>query len=253
MARYFLEVAYKGTRFSGFQIQQNASTIQGEIEKALAILFKSQIKTTGSSRTDAGVHARQNFLHFDTELPLHPQLVYKLNAILPFDIAIKAISEVKNDTHARFSAISRSYQYVIYDKKDPFLQDYGYFFPYTIQFELLEKAADLIKGYADFTSFSKRNTQVKTFNCDILETKWEKLSGQYIFHIKANRFLRGMVRGLVGTMLKVGRENISLQELRDIIESKSCGSADFSVPAKGLFLMAVNYPQTCLPLRHAII
>lgn len=249
MARYFLEVAYKGARFSGFQIQQNASTLQGEIEKALAVLFKSPVKTTGSSRTDAGVHARQNFLHFDTEFLLHPQLVYKLNAILPFDIAIKAIYKVKSDDHARFSALSRSYQYVIYDKKDPFLQDLGYFFPYTLQFELLEKAAALIKEYTDFTSFSKRNTQVKTFNCNILETKWEKKPGQYIFHITANRFLRGMVRGLVGTMLKAGRGNISLQEFKDIIESRNCGMADFSVPAKGLFLMAVNYPQTCLPLQ----
>lgn len=242
MARYFLEVAYKGTKFSGFQLQKNANTIQGEVEKALAILFQSEIKTTGASRTDAGVHACRNFLHFDTDLLPHPQLVYKLNAILPFDIAVKDFYRVKNNTHARFSAISRSYRYVIYTKKDPFLQDFGYFFPYTIQFELLQKAADLIREYTDFTSFSKRNTQVKTFNCHILETKWEKKPGQYIFYIEANRFLRGMVRGLVGTMLRVGRKNISLDEFKAIMESKNCRRVDFSVPARGLFLLAVNYP-----------
>lgn len=242
MARYFLEVAYKGTKFSGFQLQKNANTIQGEVEKALAILFQSEIKTTGASRTDAGVHACRNFLHFDTGLLPHPQLVYKLNAILPFDIAVKDFYRVKNNTHARFSAISRSYRYVIYTKKDPFLQDFGYFFPYTIQFELLQKAADLIREYTDFTSFSKRNTQVKTFNCHILETKWEKKPGQYIFYIEANRFLRGMVRGLVGTMLRVGRKNISLDEFKAIMESKNCRRVDFSVPARGLFLLAVNYP-----------
>ena len=205
MSRYFLEVSYKGTNYSGFQIQQNANSIQAEIEKAIQILQKEKISLTGSSRTDAGVHALQNFFHFDFEGKINPQFVYRMNAILPADIVVQKIMAVKQESHCRFDAISREYKYFIYRHKNPFLKDRAFYFPYKLNMELMQQAAALIKGYKDFTSFSKRNTQVKTFNCCIMESKWEREDECLVFYVKADRFLRGMVRALVATMLKIGR------------------------------------------------
>ena len=159
--RYFLEVAYKGTNYSGFQSQKNANTIQAEIQKAFKIILKKELELTCSSRTDAGVHAYQNYFHFDPESELSPRLVYNLNAILPLDISVKNLLKVKEDAHCRFDAISREYKYHIYQKKDPFLFDKAFYFPYTVDIEAMQKAAAAIKEYSDFTSFSKRNTQVK--------------------------------------------------------------------------------------------
>ena len=244
MQRYFLEVSYKGTNYKGFQKQPHDVTIQSEVEKALRILFQREIELTGSSRTDAGVHALQNFFHFDTDINIQPAQLYNLNAILPQDIVAKAVTPVSMQAHSRFSATSRAYTYYIYRAKDPFLKDRAYFYPYQLNINLLQHAAQVLFHYTDFTTFSKRNTQVKTFNCTITAASWSQASGQILFNVAANRFLRGMVRGLVGTMLRVGRGVTSIEEFKAIIESKDCSNADFSVPPQGLFLTAVNYPET---------
>ena len=250
MSRYFLEVSYKGTNYSGFQAQKNANSIQEEVEKAFLILQKEKVLMTGSSRTDAGVHALQNFFHFDSDSLRHllrragdeAQFVYKMNAILPADIVIQKISQVAADAHCRFDAVSREYKYFIYQKKDPFLKDIAYYFPYKMDMDKMHQAADIIKGYNDFTSFSKRNTQVKSFICQVEKSEWYLEDKKLVYHIKGNRFLRGMVRALTATMLKAGRGTISLQEFIDIIEAKDCTKASFAVPSHGLFLIAVEYP-----------
>jgi len=241
--RYFLEVAYKGTNYSGFQSQKNANTIQAEIQKAFKTILKKELELTGSSRTDAGVHAYQNYFHFDIERELSLQLLYNLNAILPTDISVKNLLKVKDDAHCRFDAISREYKYHIYQKKNPFLTDKAFYFPYTLDIEAMQKAAIAIKEYSDFTSFSKRNTQVKSFVSDIKESKWVIQNECLIYNVKANRFLRGMVRALTATMLNLGRGKIDLTAFRRIIETKDCTLANFSAPAHGLFLTEVCFPS----------
>lgn len=241
MQRYFIEVSYNGAAYAGFQIQQNARTVQSEVQKALAIFFKKEFVLTGSSRTDAGVHALQNFFHFDTDIAIPDKVMYNLNALLPRDIAIKNIIPVNADAHCRFDATSRAYRYYVYNQKNPFLTNSAFFFPYPTDLNILQAAADLIKEYEDFTSFSKRNTQVKNFRCKIEESAWTKEDNKLVYYVKGNRFLRGMVRGLAGTMLQVGRGKIDLTAFRSIIESRDCTNADFSVPGHGLFLCAVNY------------
>ena len=241
--RYFLEVSYRGTNYSGFQSQKNANTIQAEIQKAFKIILKKELELTGSSRTDAGVHAYQNYFHFDIERELSSQLVYNLNAILPTDIAIKDLLKVKDNAHCRFDAVSREYKYHIYQKKDPFLTDKAFYFPYTLDIEAMQKAAVALKEYSDFTSFSKRNTQVRSFVCDIKESNWISEDGCLIYNVKANRFLRGMVRALTATMLNLGRRKIDLTAFRNIIETKDCTLANFSAPAHGLFLTEVRFPD----------
>ncbi|HET9825155.1 MAG TPA: tRNA pseudouridine(38-40) synthase TruA [Chitinophagaceae bacterium] len=243
MPRYFLEVAYKGTNYSGFQIQNNANSIQQEVEKAFQVLQKERISMTGSSRTDAGVHALQNFFHFDFEHEVDTHFVYKINAILPGDIAVVKLIPVTATSHCRFDAASREYKYFIYRHKDPFLRDTAFYFPYKLNFELMRQAAELIRDYDDFTSFSKKNTQVKNFVCHIHESKWERDQKCLVFYVRANRFLRGMVRAMVATMLKIGREKMTIEELRKVIEQRDCGRATFAAPAHGLFLTAVNYPD----------
>ena len=241
MSRYFLEVSYKGTNYSGFQIQQNANSIQAEIEKAIQILQKEKIGLTGSSRTDAGVHALQNFFHFDFEGKISPQFIYRMNAILPGDIVVQKIMAVQQESHCRFDAISREYKYFIYWHKNPFLKDRAFYFPYKLNMELMQQAAALIKGYKDFTSFSKRNTQVKTFNCCIMESTWERENECLVFYVKADRFLRGMVRALVANMLKIGRGKMTITAFKQVIEAKDCTKTTFAAPSYGLFLMRVNY------------
>ena len=240
MPRYFIEVSYKGTNYSGFQVQQNANSIQAEIEKALEIFYKQKFELTGSSRTDTGVHALQNFFHFDTDTNVEDN-AYNLNAILPGDIVVNSIFKVDSDVHCRFNALSREYHYYIYQRKNPFLRDTAYFVPYTIDITLMQQAAKEVFNYSDFTSFSKRNTQVKTFNCTIYKSEWSQEGSCIIYKIKANRFLRGMVKGLVATMLLVGKKKISIEEFRTIIETKDCTKADFSVSPDGLFLVKVAF------------
>ena len=243
MHRYFLELAYKGTAYSGFQVQENANTIQSETERALEIFFKQKINLTGSSRTDAGVHALQNFFHFDTELNITNEQLYNINAILPGDIVAKAIYPVKNDAHVRFSAMAREYHYYIYTTKNPFLADRAWFYPFAIDIDILNEAAAILMQYKDFTSFSKRNTQVNTFECSITNSQWKLENDCYVYEVRSNRFLRGMVRGLVGTMLKAGRKIITIDQFKNIIEAKDCTKADFTTPAHGLFLAAVDYRE----------
>ena len=246
LQRYFMEVKYKGTQYSGFQAQDNANTIQAEMEKAFFVLQRKEIVLTGSSRTDTNVHAIQNFFHFDFEEHLHPQFIYKMNAILPRDIVIKNVYATNKEAHCRFDAISRTYQYYIYHKKDPFLEERAYYFPYTIDLELMKHTAAVIKEYHDFSSFSKRNTQVKTYLCNITESEWKKENDLLVYRVSSNRFLRGMVRGLTGTMLQLGRGKLTMDDFRKIIEAKDCSKADFAVPGHGLFLQSVNYPEGTL-------
>lgn len=242
MARYFIEVSYKGTRYAGFQVQDDVLTIQSEVEKALQVYFRREVNLTGSSRTDSGVHAWQNYFHFDAEFVVPDRAIYNLNAILPGDIAIRSIRRMPDEAHSRFDAIAREYEYTVYKEKNPFIADRGYYFPYTVNEELLQEAAGIIKEYTDFTSFSKRNTQVRTFNCNIIYSEWVKRDDCLVYRVKANRFLRGMVRGLTGTMLKAGRGKMTLDDLRSVIEAKDCTGADFSVPGHGLLLVKVEYP-----------
>src|SRR6476469_2086449 len=191
MSRYFIEVSYKGTRYSGFQIQDNAITVQSAVEKALAVFYKENISLTGSSRTDAGVHARQNFFHFDTGTEIKSEHIYNLNAILPPDITVSSIRKVHNEAHCRFDAISRVYKYYIYNKKNPFLNETAWFYPYSINTMLLEQTCAVITGEHNFERFSKRNTQVYTHLCNVKEANWIKNNETLVFTIEANRFLRG--------------------------------------------------------------
>ncbi len=242
MKRYFLEVAYKGAGYAGFQIQDNAVTIQSEIQKAMAVFFKQEVSLTGSSRTDAEVNALQNFFHFDFDQSIPERYIYNLNAILPPAIVISRIIPVQANAHCRFDAVSREYMYYVYKTKNPFLKDRAYYFPYTIDFDLLQQAASALLEYTDFTSFSKRNTQVKNFTCRIQESGWKTVNDHVVYHVRANRFLRGMVRGMVGTMLQVGRGKTGLDAFRKIIEDRDCSNANFAIPGHGLFLTRVNYP-----------
>lgn len=240
--RFFIEVSYKGTKLSGFQIQKEAPTVQGFIQEALFTLLKRPIALQGASRTDAGVHAIQNYFHFDTDCGFEAEAVsHSLNSILPREIAIKRIFEVANDMHARFSALYREYNYYIIDHKNPFYTDTAYLYFKKLDLVQLNLAAKELCNHKDFTTFSKLHTQVYTNDCDIMLSQWSKKEDLLMYHVKANRFLRGMVRALVGTMLKVGTGAITLDDFRAIILSKNCGQAYFDAPAKGLFLAHVAY------------
>ena len=245
MARYFIEVSYKGTRYSGFQIQENAGSIQSEVEKALQILHRTPIQLTGSSRTDAGVHALQNFFHFDFENEIHPQAVYKLNAILPADVVVHNIYPMPPEAHSRFDATSREYNYRIHCFKNPFLEHASLYYPYKLDVDLLQEGATYILSHQNFVAFSKTNTQVKNFNCTIIESNWLKEGDNLYYQIRANRFLRGMVRLLTGTLLKLGRGKISFHEFRQFLEGDR--KTAYSVPAHGLYLKKVNYAENYFP------
>lgn len=242
MSRYFLEVAYSGKSYSGFQSQENANTIQAEVEKAFQVLQREKVSFTGSSRTDTGVHALQNFFHFDFHGDLHPHFIYKLNAILPFDIVAKAFYPVADNAHCRFDARSREYNYYIYHDKNPFHADRCFFYPYQLDRSLLDEAAGIFKEYTDFTAFSKKRTQVKTFTCHIMQSEWKAENDLLVYQVKADRFLRGMVKGMVGTMLLVGRRKLTLEQLRSVILKKDPAQVNFAVAAHGLFLKRVNFP-----------
>lgn len=244
MNRYFLELGYMGKAYAGFQRQDNAETVQSEVEKAFHTILREPVLLTGSSRTDAGVHALQNYFHFDMDRELKPGLLYNLNALLPGDIALHRLLKMPAEAHSRFDAVSREYRYHIYQQKDPLLRDRAYYFPYTLAFERMQEAASILMEYHDFTSFSKRNTQVKTFHCRLEQSEWwTDGRGNYRYYVKGNRFLRGMVRALTATMLKLGRGKIGIDAFRAIIEAKDCTRADFAVPPHGLFLERVNYPD----------
>jgi tRNA pseudouridine38-40 synthase len=243
MKRYFIEVAYDGADFGGFQIQANQKTIQGALENAMNILFRENITLTGASRTDAGVHALQNFLHFDTLIPITSKHIYNLNSLLPSSIVVNHIYAVPNDAHCRFDAVKRSYIYKIHSRKSPFLEGRSWFYPFPVNILALQAAADTLLHHTNFESFSKKNTTVNTFDCKITKAKWEQEGDMITFSIDSNRFLRGMIRGLVGTMLHVGREHTDLDAFKEIILSKNEQNVDFSTPAHGLYLSEINYPD----------
>jgi len=242
MARYFLEVSYDGSSFGGFQIQANQQTIQGEIEKALETIFRAPLALSGASRTDAGVHGFQNFFHFDTDLAIESKHIYNMNALLPKTIVVKNIYSVPSDAHARFDAIKRAYIYKIHTQKNPFLEGRSWYYPFPVNMELMQEATKSLLTYTHFETFSKKSTQVNTFECHITKALWEMTEDGYTFHIESNRFLRGMIRGLVGTLLQVGRGQISLEKWHEIVLSNNEQLADFSTPAHGLYLSLIEYP-----------
>jgi tRNA pseudouridine38-40 synthase len=241
--RYLIECSYKGTEFHGWQKQPNATSVQENIEKALSMVLKQSTEIIGSSRTDTGVHAEQQFAHFDVELPIlnTAKLVHSLNGILPKGIAIKQILAVKDNFHSRFDATHRRYLYRILPKKNPFWSDISYYFHSGLDIGKMNFAGEILKKHTDFQCFSKVNTDVMTFNCKIEVALWEYQGDFLLFHIKADRFLRGMVRAIVGTMIEVGAGRMSLEGFENIILSKNRGKAGRAVPPEGLTLMEVGY------------
>lgn len=246
MPRYFIEVAYVGTRYSGFQVQLNANTIQAEVTRALKIIFHQEFELTGSSRTDAGVHAFQNYFHFDAGIQLQHSTVYSLNALLPYDIVVKNMFQVDDDAHCRFDAVSRTYRYTITRFKNPFYFERAYYYPFAVNTEVLQQIASSLMRARNFTSFSKKNTQVNTFVCNIQSSQWLFKDETWEYEVKADRFLRGMVKGLVGTMLRLAKNNSDTGELLKIIEAKDPSAADFSVPSAGLCLINVEFKDSLL-------
>jgi tRNA pseudouridine38-40 synthase len=241
--RFLLEVAYKGTRYSGFQRQENAHTIQSELERALGVYFRSVFSLTGSSRTDAGVHARQNFFHVDlADMALEDmrRAVYGVNAILSEDIVWKGVWEVGEGFHARFDAVYREYEYTVYQKKNPFLVGEGYYFPFRLDGDALISAAGKLVAERDYGMFSKKHTQVKNHVCEIYKSEWNIDGDVFRYRVRGNRFLRGMVRGLVGTMLMVGRGKMDAGRWERLLNGVDDG-VDFSAPAMGLSLIEVSY------------
>jgi tRNA pseudouridine38-40 synthase len=243
-------MCYKGTRYHGWQLQQNAHSIQAELNRVLEVLLKEPIETTGSGRTDAGVHALQQVIHFDVNLPIAQpgQFVYRLNALLPEDMAIKGLYQVPEQAHARFDALSRSYQYHILTSKNPFEQDLSYFFPHPLDLGQMNAAATLLLTHTDLQCFSKAHTDVHNYHCQVSRAYWEPKPGRLVFHISANRFLRGMVRAVVGTLLEVGQGRRSLEDLEALIVSQDRKKAGRNVPPEGLFLTEVVYPDYRVPL-----
>ncbi len=247
MGRYFLEVMYDGGAFHGSQIQNDTPTVQLAINQALSTLLRQEVETVGASRTDEGVHALCSYYHFDINEALAPNFVYRVNAILPPTISLLAVYQPHDDEmNARFAAERRRYRYKIHTYKNPFLNNRSLFYPFKIDVETLNKTAAIIKEHTDFETFSKRNTQTYTYNCSIFESYWEFFDNELHYVVEANRFLRGMVRGLVGTQLQVARGRHTIEEFRKIIESKDCNQADFSVAGHGLYLEHIQYPDGSL-------
>ncbi|BAO74657.1 tRNA pseudouridine(38-40) synthase TruA [Winogradskyella sp. PG-2] len=243
--RYFIELSYNGKAYHGWQNQPNAISVQEVIEKALSTILKNDIAIIGAGRTDAGVHASQMFAHFDYKGSFElNDLVYKLNSYLPKDIAVITIFEVKHETHARFYAESRTYHYKVSTSKNVFDYDFAYQVQLPLNVDAMNQACKILFKYKDFQCFSKTNTDVKTYNCDIKEAFWTKNSNQLIFTITADRFLRNMVRAVVGTMINIGLGKLKPEDLHRIISSKDRGEAGFSVPAHGLYLVEIIYPDS---------
>lgn len=240
--RYFITLSYDGTAYHGWQIQPHSISVQEELHKALSTLLRQPMEVVGAGRTDTGVHARKMVAHFDYGELDCPQLVYKLNKILPRDIAVQKVEAVAEDMHARFSAKSRTYNYFVHLSKDPFRRAYSWQVYGEPDFDLMNRAAEVLMEYRDFTSFSKLNTDTKTNDCTITEAHWDRVGdGQWCFTISANRFLRNMVRAIVGTLLEVGRGRMTIEQLRQVVEAKDRCRAGDSVPGNALFLVEVEY------------
>ncbi|MEM7550214.1 MAG: tRNA pseudouridine(38-40) synthase TruA [Bacteroidota bacterium] len=242
--RIFVQISYNGTAYSGWQIQENANSIQQEIEYSFSKIFNSSVQIAGSSRTDTGVHARGQFAHTDIpEVDDLQKLQFKLNSLLPPDISIDRVYRVRNEGHSRFDAISRSYEYKIAHRKDPFLTDLVYFYSRKLDVEKMNEAAKVLIARKDFQSFSKVKTDVNNYVCEISDAYWDYRESILTFFITSNRFLRGMVRAITGTLIEVGLNKLSVQEFSDIIEAKDRRKAGRAVPACGLFLTEVKYPE----------
>ena len=241
--RFFIQLSYKGTAYHGWQVQTNANTIQQEINKALSTILNTKIEVIGAGRTDAGVHAKQMFAHFDCNKDFEDKiLIRKLNSFLPSDIAVQAIFEVGAGVSSRFDAISRTYEYHIVQHKNPFISD-AYYLYKKLDVDAMNKAADYILGNQDFTSFSKVNTDTFTNNCEVALAHWQWDNNVLVFTIKADRFLRNMVRAIVGTLLEVGFAKITAEKVLDVIAAKNRCEAGTSAPANGLFLTKIEYPK----------
>ena len=242
--RYFLELSFLGTNYHGWQKQKNAHSVQQELENALKIILRKEIETTGCGRTDTGVHARKFFCHFDLDAPMVKisAFTHHLNSLLPKDISIINVHNVNDDSHARFDATSRTYEYIITRRKDALLHDLSFRFEYPLDIKLMNRLAGLLHGEHDFASFSKSRTQVKTTLCNIKEATWREENHLLIFRITADRFLRNMVRAIVGTLLEAGEKKLSERDFKKIITSKNRSAAGVSVPASGLYLCEVEYP-----------
>ncbi len=240
MPRFALDVRYDGTAFHGSQIQGDLATVQKALNDALSTLFRQPVETFGASRTDEGVHALSNFYHFDAEC-FPRQFGYRLNAILPHALSINGVFRAQNaDFNCRFDATARQYRYRIYGRKNPFLKDRAYFYPYKAPLAALAGTAEILKQHTHFESFCKRTTNMHSFRCTIHEARWEQHGEELHFVVKANRFLRGMVRGLVGTQLRLAKNGGDLEE---ILAANDCRRADFSVPGHGLYLEEISFPE----------
>lgn len=251
--RYFIQLSYDGTGYHGWQVQPNGVSVQEVLQKALSTLLRQPTEVTGAGRTDAGVHASMMVAHFDwpaahegeggEETPLDcTQLTYKLNRLLPPDVAVQAVRPVGPEMHARFSATRRTYHYYIHTRKDPFLRGYSWQVNVPLDFALMNEAAQVLLEYSDFTSFSKTGTDVKTNICQLTEARWEQLKpGEWRFTVSANRFLRNMVRAIVGTLVEVGRHRMTISQMRHAIEAKNRQRAGESVPGHALYLTNIEY------------
>jgi tRNA pseudouridine38-40 synthase len=241
--RYFLEFSYKGTAYNGWQKQNNALGVQQVLEEALAKILRHPIEITGSSRTDTGVHAEQQFAHFDLQDPVADRelLIYKLNGLIPRDIAVRRVIPVGDDVNSRFAATHRKYEYRITRRKNPFLTDLSFLLRADLDVSAMNEAAGMLLKHNDFESFSKIHTQVNNFRCTITEATWVDSDDMLVFHIQANRFLRGMVRALVGTLLEVGKGKKTVADFEQVILQKNRKAAGAQAPAEGLFLVEVGY------------
>lgn len=243
--RYFVQFSYNGKAYHGWQNQPNAITVQQVLVKAFSTLLRTDVSLMGAGRTDTGVHAKQMFAHFEMDKNEDVEdLIYKLNSFLPEDIAVQEIFEVLPDAHARFDAIERTYEYWVTKEKNPFYVEAAYFLKHPLEIEKMNEAAALLLENKDFECFSKSNTDVHTYLCDITEASWKQKDDVLIFTITANRFLRNMVRAIVGTLLDVGTGKSTMADVKSIINSKDRSKAGYSVPAKGLYLTCISYPNT---------
>ena len=245
MCRYFIYLSYDGTNYHGWQIQPNGISVQEVLMKALSTFLRKPIEVVGAGRTDAGVHARLMVAHFDFDAELDcATVVDKLNRLLPPDVAVHRVRRVKSDAHARFDATYRTYKYYITTCKDPFSRAFSWRIFQTLDFEKMNEAAQTLFDYIDFTSFSKLHTDVKTNNCKMMYARWEQIGERnWVFTIQADRFLRNMVRAVVGTLVEVGKGKLTVEGFRKVIEEKNRCSAGTSVPGNALFLVDVGYPE----------
>lgn len=252
--RYFIYISYNGTNYHGWQMQPNAVTVQETIQKAMTLILAEEIQITGAGRTDTGVHAKTMVAHFDWSDTLEVNsLAKRLNSLLPQDIAIKTIVKVTSEAHARFSALSRTYEYLLYFDKNPFLKGLAYRHYKELDFEAMNTAAAQMKRYRDFTSFSKLHTDTHTNNCNVQKAQWQRQDNVWVFTIQADRFLRDMVRATVGTLILVGEYRITVDDFCSIVEAKDRQKAGHSIDACGLYLSKIEYPHDIFLNNQIII